>query len=256
MSKPSHETARVHLTVLGQTRPVDVRVRRGPARLVDLLRPARALTEAVVKASIEYVEAAGQSVSCTKGCAACCRHLVPVSLVEAVALAKLVDSMPRAQRDRVRSRFNEALARLESRGLLPKGMRGRAAFIGKARDPKALWDEVSRAYFAAQIPCPFLEAESCSIYEERPVVCREYLVTTPPSGCDEIGDHVAAVPRPLRMNEVLGAVVDEFTDLGNRGIPLVLALEWAEAYGAELAAEYDGTTLLQALVVHGAVADD
>ena len=33
------------------------------------------------------------------------------------------------------------------------------------------------------VPCPFLEDESCSIHPERPLVCREYLVTSPAALC-------------------------------------------------------------------------
>jgi Fe-S-cluster containining protein len=33
------------------------------------------------------------------------------------------------------------------------------------------------------MPCPFLEDESCSIHPDRPLVCREYLVTSPAELC-------------------------------------------------------------------------
>jgi len=253
IKKPSHESARVHLTVFGQSRPVDVRVRRGPAQLADLVRPARAITEAIAAASVEHVEAEGRRVTCAKGCASCCRQVVPISLIEAVALAKVVDDMPRPERDRVKARFAAALGRLEELRLLPTGQRGRSALVGRAGDSVALWREVSQRYFDARIACPFLVNEVCSIYAERPVVCREYLVTSPPSGCDVLGNHVEAVPRPVRMTEVLGEVLDQYTDLGARAIPLVLALEWAAAYGAELAGEHDGAALFEALIVHASV---
>lgn len=32
-------------------------------------------------------------------------------------------------------------------------------------------------------PCPFLQDSACAIYDERPLVCREYLVTNPPAAC-------------------------------------------------------------------------
>ena len=40
---------------------------------------------------------------------------------------------------------------------------------------------LGREYFQLGIPCPFLEEESCSIYHDRPITCREYLVTSPPA---------------------------------------------------------------------------
>lgn len=43
--------------------------------------------------------------------------------------------------------------------------------------------QLGRDYFALGVPCPFLEDESCSIHPERPLVCREYLVTSPAEHC-------------------------------------------------------------------------
>ena len=52
--------------------------------------------------------------------------------------------------------------------------------IGKEeRTPLAL------SYFRLGIPCPFLEEESCSIHPDRPLSCREYLVTSAPIHCAE-----------------------------------------------------------------------
>ena len=53
------------------------------------------------------------------------------------------------------------------------------------------------AYFALGIPCPFLEEESCSIHPDRPLVCREYLVTSPAELCaGPTQEGVTPVPVP------------------------------------------------------------
>ncbi len=41
----------------------------------------------------------------------------------------------------------------------------------------------ARRYFHLGIACPFLEDESCSIHADRPISCREYLVTSPAVNC-------------------------------------------------------------------------
>jgi Fe-S-cluster containining protein len=41
----------------------------------------------------------------------------------------------------------------------------------------------STEYFAQSIPCPFLKKESCSIHEDRPLICRQYLMTSEASHC-------------------------------------------------------------------------
>lgn len=43
-------------------------------------------------------------------------------------------------------------------------------------------------------PCPFLEAESCSIYEDRPLSCREFLVTS--------DKHLCPNPTPSTIERV------------------------------------------------------
>jgi hypothetical protein len=43
--------------------------------------------------------------------------------------------------------------------------------------------ELSHEYFRLGIACPFLEDESCSIHPDRPMACREYLVSSPPENC-------------------------------------------------------------------------
>ena len=43
--------------------------------------------------------------------------------------------------------------------------------------------ELAYEYFKHGIACPFLEDESCSIHPDRPMACREYLVSSPAENC-------------------------------------------------------------------------
>src|SRR5262249_33580720 len=92
-------------------------------------------------------------------------------------------------------------------------------------------------YFAQGIPCPFLEEESCSIYADRPQVCREYLVASPAANCARPTDTVRWLQLPFRLAVALNRLQDvpqaERTD---RWVPLILAPEWAEAHPEEPAA--------------------
>jgi hypothetical protein len=49
--------------------------------------------------------------------------------------------------------------------------------------PDSQFDELGHLYFEPAIACPFLEDESCSIHPDRPLACREYLVSSPASAC-------------------------------------------------------------------------
>jgi Fe-S-cluster containining protein len=211
------------------------------------LLPARALSDRLTELSSEHAAAEGKTIRCERGCAACCRHLIPISSIEARALADLVSAMPRATRDWVRARFAEAIARMEAAGLLdPAAKKGRSAL--SAKEGEATWDHVSRRYFELWVDCPFLKDEACIIYEDRPMACREYQVTSPPELCNGFDPRIEGTERPVRMSEVLANTAGAVTGISTASIPLALALEWAEAHGGALRARKDGEELFWALL--------
>ena len=247
-SGPKTDTATVHLHVFGQDREISFPVRVGPSALRDLLPAARELSRRVSALAVAHARAEGRSVSCAAGCAACCHHLIPISSVEAVALAKIVAAMKPARRAALRARFAAAVKRMEELGLLdPAAPRGRAALLGQPAPGETAWEHVSRRYFDARIPCPFLEDKRCGVYEHRPIVCREYQVTSPASLCDQLTADVRDVERPIRAGDALGAAAAEIAGVDGH-IPLALALEWAEAHGQALEGTRDGEELFWALL--------
>jgi hypothetical protein len=89
--------------------------------------------------------------------------------------------------------------------------------------------ELNRRYMALSLPCPFLEDESCSIHPDRPVTCREYLVTLPAEHCaDPSPEKVRRIPLRAHVSRALA----EIDTHDGRGIwiPLVLSLDWSEAH--------------------------
>ena len=120
----------------------------------------RSLGEQALKLEEEKRQRAGQTVSCKKGCGACCRVLVPVSPPEAFALKKRIEQLPAPQRDRYLHRLSTVKDTLNEAGLL-----GRLVQLSETRTQ--LSDEdmepVNQAYYAQRLPCIFLEDESCSI---------------------------------------------------------------------------------------------
>jgi Fe-S-cluster containining protein len=196
----------------------------GPTRSRQMLPLVQSLTDAVVNAAAKTVEAEGKSISCKKGCGACCRQLVPISEVEARRMGEVVEEMPEPRRSQVRARFAEARRRLEAAGLLDM-LEQRAQWTTEGRD-------LGLKYFAAGIPCPFLEDEACSIHQKRPLACREYLVTSPAANCAQpTPETIECVPMPFKVWNAV-ARVDEVR-AGSRWIPwvpLVLAPDWAQAH--------------------------
>ncbi|HTE37809.1 MAG TPA: YkgJ family cysteine cluster protein [Reyranella sp.] len=169
----AQRTGQVVLVVGGERLPLELTVPAGAVTVEQLLPILRGLSSLFSARGAVRSEAAGRPISCRAGCGACCRQLVPLSPSEARALARLVDTMPEPRRALIRGRFEEALRKLDAAGLL-----GRMG----TRTPEER-TELGRAYFRQGIACPFLEDESCSIHPDRPMACREYLVTSPAENC-------------------------------------------------------------------------
>lgn len=242
---------RRRLEVLGQMLDVEVDVEasdRGSA-VATLFEAGRVVSERLTDFVKHRALARGEVPSCSDGCSACCRQLVPISSVEAVHLAGVVEAMAPARQRSVRRRFAEAIRRLEEAGLVDRDApAGRAVMFTPEQEGESLWETVSRKYRELAIDCPLLERRRCSVYEDRPLVCREYYVTTPASRCADPRGDVRALPRPARMSEVLADVANVVTSSSDPSIPLVLALEWAAHHGSALAARASAETLVAAVL--------
>jgi len=220
-----------------------VTVPTAPIRPIDLLPVLQRLDDAVVDAAIDAARRRGKTISCRAGCGACCRQLVPISRTEAHCLAELVVNLPADRRAHVITRFREATAALEAHGLLD---RLRAAPQLADADQHA---RLAREYFRAQIACPLLEEESCSIHPDRPLSCREYLVTSPAAWCREPESHkIEKVLLDAKPTKVLF----RFDDGEGRGepswLPLVLTLDWAVAHGPQPQPRLPGDRLFQSFI--------
>jgi Fe-S-cluster containining protein len=221
---PETVTAHLGLSIAGRTVRADITIPTKPVRIGEMLPVFQSLSELVVGATVEAVEAGGCLISCQKGCGACCRQLVPISEVEARRIRDLVEALPEPRRSTVRARFAAAARQLEEAGLLEK-----------LRHPEQ-WDNdalcpVGLDYFAQRIACPFLEDESCSIHVDRPIACREYLVTSPAVYCQK--PSAETIERVKMPTSVWNAVarLDPVAPSSRfiRWVPLILAPEWADA---------------------------
>ena len=208
MPDSSSSTATLRLTVGELQIAHPLTVPNAQVAASDVVPALQGLVNAVVATAEAGVEA-GKSISCRKGCGACCRQLVPISRTEGEALLALVEAMPKERRKAVRARFAAAEAAIAEAGL--------AARAGKTDR------ELSTSYFALGVPCPFLEEESCSIHAERPLVCREYLVTSPAELCaGPTQDGVTPVPVPK-----LSLAARRLQDDGDSWFPLAMLMAWS-----------------------------
>jgi len=182
------------------------------------------LVNAVVEAAEQQSATAGHLISCRKGCGACCRQLVPISTSEAERLIGLIDAMPGPRRAALTERF-AAAGNILDRAELGQPLLDPSRRAGKSDR------ELSTAYFALKVPCPFLEEESCSIHADRPLVCREYLVTSPAELCaGPAQEGVTPVPVPKVSAAARGLEESRpGIDVSNRWLPLSLLLAWSAA---------------------------
>lgn len=248
-AESSYDDLKLHIHMLGGDHEISARFPTGPAKVLEMLPLARGISEGVTAVAIGYALSQGGSISCRAGCGACCSQLVPIAPAEAVRLAEVVAAMPGGRGKAVRKRFEHAVRRLRAAGLVDRNASPRhAALRASPRAGKSLWEDASRRYFDARIPCPFLEEASCGVYSERPMVCREYNVTTTPSLCATMSPDARTIPRLVRMSEVMTEFTNKLLGRKDFNIPLTLSLGWAQANREAFEHEGDGEEWTMELV--------
>jgi Fe-S-cluster containining protein len=141
---------------------------------------------------------------------------------EALALLDTLRALPPDRQSRVVERFRAGIERLESAGLMPDLF---AAFTRQAHDAPLL-ARMQAAYWALGIPCPFLEGGLCGIYQERPLVCRQYAMTSPPAACRTPFSAGTTLVKVLPSLDLAGAAAgfDGLAAHASRVLPLLLCL--------------------------------
>lgn len=104
----------------------------------------------------EAMKVVAPSTPCRKGCSACCRIALPISLTQAADLAVLT---------------------------------GRKLTV-PVRSAITLHDQIERDVKRFKgVPCPFLVGDECSVYEHRPMQCRvHHVIEADASRCEPLGD--------------------------------------------------------------------
>ncbi|ADW69344.1 YkgJ family cysteine cluster protein [Granulicella tundricola] len=222
-------TVQVNFTLgIGHGRlDASLEVPSGHVTLTQILPVLQTLTSNIVDAATVLVSTEGYQVSCRAGCGACCRQLVPLSIFEAEFLTEWIHSLPAMQQQALNARFNTTVDALKATNLLPRLL---TPHLWQEEDLEAR--TLAADYLEQEIPCPFLHDESCSIHPIRPLICREYLVTSDPVFCARpTRETVVPIPIPLKSSSVLfglGSLVEE----GTTGwIPLPLLFVWMQTGG-------------------------
>lgn len=224
MSKKNWISGNLKLSVKGEPLEVPMAFPAKPVRPQRILPILQKITNGFVEIGVKEAARQGESVSCTKGCGACCRQIVPLSEIEVYHIAELVENMPAERRRKVEERFEEANRHFHESGLYER-IDDKTGF--SAEEIR----ELGTNYFQEKFPCPFLEEEACSIHPDRPLICREYLVTSAAEICgDPSPEKIKTVEIPHKMSWTLLKIWRANYSPQTTFIPLVRALEWAKTH--------------------------
>jgi Fe-S-cluster containining protein len=146
-------------------------------QIYDLLPLFQDITNKVVEIGVKEARTEGKQISCHRGCGACCSQLVPISTAEGFALLTMIDTLTDEQQKKIRERFSNNMSCLRASGLFEQLESAFAAY------DREMIRALGVAYFNLNLPCPFLEYQSCSIHPVRPLSCREFLVVSDPVHC-------------------------------------------------------------------------
>jgi Fe-S-cluster containining protein len=195
----------------------------GPAKLADLVPTARLLCDELTGVFARNVQTHGEKITCHKGCAHCCRYLVPVSAAEAFRMKDEILAIPTARRTAVVHSSLFAAGRILN-SKIPNLTAGECA---GAQTSNSHLHNISDWYRSLKLTCPFLANEACTIYQQRPLVCRECMVTSPAPMCDSHSPAYArAVPLAVSVAEALSQVSKSLLGPASEAMILPLALLW------------------------------
>jgi Fe-S-cluster containining protein len=205
-----------------ETRKVRVSVPRASVPFRTLLPAIRVLVDTSVELASRFNSEQGTPISCKPDCCACCYYAPMLSPAEARSVVAQVEALPEPRRSAVVARFEQAVERLRDSGLLQRYEQGHVGADGSRRPGYPGWHD---DYLRLSIACPFLEDKRCSVYAERPLVCRNYMVVSDPVECGRIGGVRAAIS--IRPNVARAAAALGREETAPRSIMLVAVLDWA-----------------------------
>jgi Fe-S-cluster containining protein len=238
ISSTASLTAKVGLNLAGEPISLEVTVPVRPVRRIELLPVFQSVAEVIIDQAVQKAKVGGAKISCKAGCGACCRQLVPITETEAHHIHDVVAELPTPRRSEILARFAQARKTLQNANLLEPLLH-----------PTQINDDGLRPfgikYFFLGIPCPFLENESCSIYPDRPIACREYLVTSPAENCQNPTSETVKCIKPAgKVSNTVACLDNASGDESIPWVPLIVAPEWAEANPEEPPAQ-PGPQLVQ-----------
>ncbi|MHC4204875.1 MAG: YkgJ family cysteine cluster protein [Planctomycetota bacterium] len=210
---------------LGETLNFDIEVGIERAKLADIVPLARTLCTNITDIVVHQARSNGDRIPCDKGCSACCsRCLVPLSVPEALRFKEEIDAAPTYQREYILGACLKA-ARLILNQKPPKSFKRQT----KDSQSKSVdLNHLSNWYMSMKLSCPFLYNRVCSIYDQRPLACREHYITGSARVCKGLRGDAEVLDMPVQLPNVLGQLASELESTDVEAVILPLAPAWYE----------------------------
>jgi len=190
------------------------------AGLMDLVPLARMLSTRIGTRTINQATSAGTSVPCRKGCGACCKYLVPLSVPEALCLGRQIGPLLEKRNATVAQGLATAANCILEGWSESRFSHDAPNYSGSEPDIES----VGQWYAELGLNCPFLCDGLCTIYDTRPIACREHTVLGTSGDCDGFhpgcGNHLRMPVRVLDALAQLAARMEQ-TDVQAVMMPLV-----------------------------------
>jgi Fe-S-cluster containining protein len=175
---------------------------------------------------IKNIQNNGVQIPCNKGCSACCKGcLVPLSVPEAFRLKEEIDKGPAEKRNLVWKKCLTASHHLLSQKTTKQ-------FINELSesdpDSPLNLNHISNWYSSLKLACPFLHRDICTIYEQRPLACREHFIIGSAGGCENGRAFAEVLDMPIRVSNALGQLASELEETTIEAVILPLALFWCD----------------------------
>jgi Fe-S-cluster containining protein len=214
------------LDIMGRKVSFHIDVSQERARLADVVPLARGISKKVTDVVVTNTNGNGGRIPCRKGCSACCaRYLVPLSVPEAFRLKEEIAEEPRPRRESI---FRACL--LTTERILSK--RPPTQFTERTTKSSLVGpidlNLVSNWYKNLKLPCPFLHKGLCTIYDKRPLACREHFVKGSAGACRGGRGNAEVVRLPVQMPNALAQLAGELEGTGDEAVILPLTLFWCE----------------------------
>jgi len=215
----------LQIDVLGETLYFDIEVGKERAKLSDLVSLARNLCNKITETVVRRTISAQRHIPCDKGCSACCGYLVPLSVPEALRLKEEIDAAPAYQRELMMTAcLRQARFILSHKPPKPPAFRTEGLSPVESVDLNLMSDWYSNL----TLSCPFLDNHLCSIYEQRPLACREHYITGSAGACRSLRGDAKVINMPIQMANVLGQLASELEDTEVEAVILPLVPVWYE----------------------------